>query len=67
MEFLTQQNRAIQGKISTEKKIDAKDKHCIVLGGGDTGSDCIGTGIRQGCSSMTQIQIHKELPEERYS
>ena len=67
MEFLTQQNRAIQGaNISTEKKIDAKDKHVIVLGGGDTGSDCIGTGIRQGCSSMTQIQIHKELPEERY-
>ena len=68
MEYLTQQNRAIQGaNIFTEKKIDAKDKHVIVLGGGDTGSDCIGTGIRQGCASMTQIQIHKELPQERYN
>ena len=73
MEYLTQQNRAIQaikqtnqGKIIAEKKINAKDKHVIVLGGGDTGSDCIGTGIRQGCASMTQIQIHKELPQERY-
>ncbi len=71
MEFLTQQNRAIQGVVikpvgAAETRMDAKDKHIIVLGGGDTGSDCIGTGIRQKCASMTQIQIHKELPLGRY-
>lgn len=68
MEFLVQQNRIIQGSATfTEDIISAKGKNVIVLGGGDTGSDCIGTGIRQGCASMTQIQIHKELPNERYS
>ena len=68
MEFLVQQNRVVQGTtFSHSEKISAKNKNVIVLGGGDTGSDCIGTGIRQGCASMTQIQLHKELPKERYS
>ena len=67
MEFLVQQNRVLQGtKFSNNEIISAKDKNIIVLGGGDTGSDCIGTGIRQGCASMVQIQLHKELPKERY-
>jgi glutamate synthase (NADPH/NADH) small chain len=67
MEFLVQQNRIIQGvNFPSKEIISAKDKNVIVLGGGDTGSDCIGTGIRQGCASMSQIQIHKKLPEARY-
>lgn len=68
MEFLVQQNRVLQGvNIPSSNIINAKNKHVIVLGGGDTGSDCIGTGIRQECASMSQIQIHKKLPEERYN
>ena len=68
MDFLVQQNRIIQGvKFDQHTAISAKNKNVIVLGGGDTGSDCIGTGIRQGCASMTQIQLHKQLPDERYN
>ena len=68
MEFLVQQNRIIQGvRFPKDEIIDAKGRHTIVLGGGDTGSDCIGTGIRQGSASMTQIQLHKQLPQERYT
>ena len=66
MEYLTQQNRKIAGEKFTGEDIDAKGKHVIVVGGGDTGSDCVGTAIRQGCASMTQIQLHKEPPLERY-
>lgn len=68
MEFLVEQNRSLQNSPHSKvENISAKGKNVIVLGGGDTGSDCIGTGIRQGCASMTQIQIHKELPKERYN
>ena len=68
MEFLVQQNRIIQGvRFPKDEIIDAKGRHTIVLGGGDTGSDCIGTGIRQSSASMTQIQLHKQLPQERYT
>ncbi|AFD06459.1 glutamate synthase subunit beta [Solitalea canadensis] len=67
MEFLSQQNKENHGdQLHPEVKISAKDKHVVILGGGDTGSDCIGTSIRQGAKSVTQIQIHKALPEERY-
>ena len=68
MDFLTQQNKIDQGDtINKENHITAYDKNVVVLGGGDTGSDCVGTSIRQGCRSVTQIQIHKKLPVERYS
>lgn len=64
MDFLVQQNKLNEGDELTA--ISAKGKHVVVLGGGDTGSDCIGTAIRQGAKSVTQIQIHKALPAERY-
>lgn len=56
MEFLTQANKAQEGD-TIEDQILAKDKHVIVIGGGDTGSDCIGTSIRQGAKSVTQVEL----------
>lgn len=45
--------------------ISAKDKHVIVIGGGDTGNDCVGTSIRHGCASVTQLEMMPKLPEKR--
>lgn len=45
--------------------IDAKGKHVVVIGGGDTGNDCVGTAIRQGCASVTQLEMMPKLPDER--
>jgi glutamate synthase (NADPH/NADH) small chain len=64
MQFLEQQNRRNAGDtIPAAEAISAKDKHVIVIGGGDTGSDCIGTSIRQGAHSVTQIEILPKPPE----
>ncbi len=64
MDFLPQQNKRNAGeRIPDEVAISAKDKHVIVIGGGDTGSDCIGTSIRQGCKSVTQLEILPRPPE----
>ena len=58
LELLAQQNRVLAGKeFSKEERITAKGKDVLVIGGGDTGSDCIGTAHRQGCKSVTQIEI----------
>jgi glutamate synthase (NADPH/NADH) small chain len=66
MEFLTQQNRVIAGKrIPKDGRISAKDKHVVVIGGGDTGSDCIGTSIRQGAKSVTNLELLPKPPAER--
>ena len=66
MDFLTQQNRKNAGiEISKEKEISAKDKNVIVIGGGDTGSDCVGTAIRQKAKSVKQIEILPKPPEKR--
>jgi glutamate synthase (NADPH/NADH) small chain len=64
MEFLPQQNRRI-GKepIPSNEPILAAGKHVVVIGGGDTGSDCIGTSIRQGALSVTQLEILPRPPE----
>lgn len=63
MEFLSQQIRLLQGEEAfTAEKISAKDKHVLVIGGGDTGSDCVGTSIRQGAKSVTQIEILSQPP-----
>jgi len=64
MEFLTDNNRVVAGT-SSERKIDAKGKHVIILGGGDTGSDCIGTALRQGAASVTTLAIGKQPGTER--
>ncbi|MGE0372582.1 MAG: glutamate synthase subunit beta [Gammaproteobacteria bacterium] len=64
MDFLEQQNRRNAGDvIPPERTISAGDGHVIVIGGGDTGSDCIGTSIRQGARSVTQIEILPKPPE----
>lgn len=66
MDFLTQQNRRVAGEqIAVGKEISAHDKNVVVIGGGDTGSDCIGTSRRQGAKKITQIEILPEPPIER--
>lgn len=58
LELLSQQNRVLAGmEFSPEDRVQCKDKDVLVIGGGDTGSDCIGTAHRQGCKSVTQIEI----------
>ena len=64
MEFLPQQNRRVSGEAPTKAEpILAKGKHVVVIGGGDTGSDCIGTSIRQGALSVTNFEIMPQPPE----
>src|SRR5271170_2590996 len=67
MEFLPQQNKRNAGddepKAAPGGTITAKDKHVVVIGGGDTGSDCIGTSTRQGAASITQLEILPKPPE----
>ena len=63
LEMLAQQNRVLAGQtFSKEERINAKGKHVLVIGGGDTGSDCIGTSNRQGAASVTQIEIMPKPP-----
>ncbi|MFW6171501.1 MAG: glutamate synthase subunit beta [Planctomycetota bacterium] len=66
MDFLTQQNRRNAGDrkdLAGPATISARDKHVIVIGGGDTGSDCVGTAVRQGARSVTQLEILPMPPE----
>jgi glutamate synthase (NADPH/NADH) small chain len=65
MDFLTQQNRRVSDKPVLEESILAKGKHVVVIGGGDTGSDCVGTSNRHGAKSVTQIEILAKPPLER--
>lgn len=63
MEMLSQQNRILAGQtFPKDERISAKGKKVLVIGGGDTGSDCIGTSIRQGASSVVQIEIMPQPP-----
>ena len=65
MDFLPQQNRRVSGEPFDETgSISAAGKHVIVIGGGDTGSDCIGTSFRQGALSVTQLEIMPIPPEK---
>jgi glutamate synthase (NADPH/NADH) small chain len=61
LEFLTAQNRVVSGE-SVSGQILAKDKHVIVIGGGDTGSDCVGTSNRHGARSVTQLELLPQPP-----
>lgn len=64
LELLSQQNRRLTGEdVSAEEPVSAKGRKVLVVGGGDTGSDCIGTCHRQGCLSVTQIEILPKPPE----
>jgi glutamate synthase (NADPH/NADH) small chain len=66
MEFLAQNNRRVAGDaVSDEDAILATGKHVVVLGGGDTGSDCVGTSHRQGAKSVTSIELLERPPERR--
>jgi glutamate synthase (NADPH/NADH) small chain len=65
MEFLSQQNDRNAGvKVSDDVSILAKGKHIVVIGGGDTGSDCVGTSRRQGAASVTQLELMPQPPEQ---
>ncbi|NLY63830.1 MAG: glutamate synthase subunit beta [Alcaligenaceae bacterium] len=63
MDFLRQQNKVNAGDRLNGQTL-AKGKHVIVIGGGDTGSDCVGTSNRQGAASVTQIELMSKLPEQ---
>ncbi|AIL33332.1 glutamate synthase subunit beta [Basilea psittacipulmonis] len=63
MDFLREQNKVNAGD-RIRNQITAKDKHVVVIGGGDTGSDCVGTSIRQGAKSVTQIELMPCPPEQ---
>ena len=64
MRFLTQQNRRVSGElILDDTEILAAGKHVVVIGGGDTGADCVGTSNRQSAASITQMEIMPEPPE----
>lgn len=62
MDFLSQQNRRVAGQKVTAAEILASGKDVVVIGGGDTGSDCVGTSIRQGARSVTQLEIMPKPP-----
>ena len=63
LEYLSQQNRVLAGReFDKSERISAKGKHVLVIGGGDTGADCIATAHRQGCLSVTQIEIMPKPP-----
>jgi len=65
MDFLPQQNRRVSYEpVGTNEPILARGKHVVVIGGGDTGSDCIGTSVRQGARSVTQLEIMPKPPEK---
>ena len=66
MEYLEKKNRIISGQsISERRLISPMGKRIVVIGGGDTGSDCVGNANRQGAKSITQIEIMPEPPLRR--
>ncbi|MCF7792170.1 MAG: glutamate synthase subunit beta [Victivallales bacterium] len=65
MDFLKQQNQIIGEETFPEERINAENKKVVVIGGGDTGSDCVGTAIRQNAASVTQLEIMPMPPRER--
>ncbi|RYE82195.1 MAG: glutamate synthase subunit beta, partial [Myxococcales bacterium] len=67
MDFLTQQNKRVAGDTTeAERDILATGKHVVILGGGDTGSDCLGTSLRQGAASVSQLELMPRPPEQRH-
>jgi glutamate synthase (NADPH/NADH) small chain len=64
MDFLHQANRVVAGE-TVEDQITAAGKHVVIIGGGDTGSDCLGTALRQGAASVTTLAIGRRPPTER--
>ena len=68
MDFLVQQNKRVAGddeaRAAPKGTLSARDKHVVVIGGGDTGSDCVGTSNRQGAASVTQLEVMPQPPEK---
>jgi glutamate synthase (NADPH/NADH) small chain len=67
MDFLAQQNKRVSGESFSAKDILATGKNVVVIGGGDTGSDCVGTSNRQGAATVTQFELLPRPPKERTS
>ena len=68
MEFLLKSCKSLlDSNFADGKYIDAKGKHVVVIGGGDTGTDCVGTSLRHGCKSLVQFEILARPPDERAS
>jgi len=66
MDYLTQQNKVNDGAyVAYDNRITAENRKVLVIGGGDTGSDCVGTAIRQGAKSVTQLEILPKPPDQR--
>jgi len=65
MDFLTSQNRRLAGDAIFEMDIDARDRRVVIIGGGDTGSDCAGTCVRQGARSVRQFELLPQPPAGR--
>src|SRR5690606_6220690 len=65
MDYLPMQNRLCEGDAKPENFISAEGKNVVIIGGGDTGADCIGTAHRQGAKSVTSLEIMPRPPEKR--
>lgn len=65
VDYLKSSTKNVYNNISEEEFIDAKNKNVLVIGGGDTGTDCVATAIRQGCNNIIQLEITDSLPLER--
>jgi glutamate synthase (NADPH) small chain len=68
MEYLPLSNRAVAGAVADtagEPVVSARGRHVVIIGGGDTGADCLGTALRQGAASVTQLEIMPRPPEQR--
>jgi glutamate synthase (NADPH/NADH) small chain len=66
MDYLVQQNRRVAGeRVTARPEITAKDRTVVIIGGGDTGADCLGNVIREGCTSVQQLYIYSQPPENR--
>ncbi|MDV4151772.1 glutamate synthase subunit beta [Clostridium sp. AL.422] len=65
VDYLKENTRNLLNNISNDNYISCKDKNVLIIGGGDTGTDCVGTSIRQGCKSVIQLEITNQLPKKR--
>ena len=66
VDFLKSTTKALlDGGLTGQNHISAKDKHVVVIGGGDTGNDCVGTSVRHGCASVVQLEMMPKLPDTR--
>jgi glutamate synthase (NADPH/NADH) small chain len=67
MDFLTQNTKAVLDRQKNGHFISAEGKDVVIIGGGDTGTDCVGTSVRHGCRSIVQLEIMPQPPQERAS